>query len=149
MDAGIPEAITRLTLKFRYNDLASLEALFDGADGNDIAAVVLEAETMTIPEPGFLESLVVSLCRARGALVILDESITGFRWHNGGARAFHRMDPTWSSTARRLAMVSQSPRWSGVEISWSWVGFGTSVHACFLCLRLTAPSHRVSPRRAR
>ena len=92
MDAGVPDAIARLTLKFHYNDLASLEALFNGIDGDDIAAVVLEAETVTKPEPGFLSSL-AQLCRARGAVLILDESITGFRWHNGGARAFHGMDP--------------------------------------------------------
>jgi glutamate-1-semialdehyde 2,1-aminomutase len=92
MDAGIPEAIASLTLKFHYNDLASLESLFNSAGGDDIAAVVLEAETSTKPEPGFLASL-AALCRARGALLILDESITGFRWHNGGARAFHGMDP--------------------------------------------------------
>jgi glutamate-1-semialdehyde 2,1-aminomutase len=92
MDAGIPEAISRLTLKFHYNDLASLEALFAGPGGDDIAAVVMEAETITRPEPGFLSSL-AALCRARGALLILDESITGFRWHNGGARAFYNLDP--------------------------------------------------------
>jgi glutamate-1-semialdehyde 2,1-aminomutase len=91
MDAGIPKAVAALTLPFRYNDLASLEAVFD-EHPDQIAAVVLEAETTTIPEPGFLDSL-IALSRARGALVILDEMITGFRWHNGGARAFHRIDP--------------------------------------------------------
>ena len=65
--------------------------MFDEHPGQ-IAAVVLEAETSTPPAAGFLESL-TTLSRARGALVILDEMITGFRWHNGGARAFHRIDP--------------------------------------------------------
>lgn len=91
MDAGIPRAVAELTRQFRYNDLSSLEALFD-EHPDQIAAVVLEAETTTPPEAGFLDSL-IALSRARGALVILDEMITGFRWHNGGARAFHRMDP--------------------------------------------------------
>jgi len=91
MNAGVPQAVTELTLSFRYNDLASLEAALDAHPGQ-IAAVVLEAETSTTPEPGYLESL-IALSRARGALVILDEMITGFRWHNGGARAFHRIDP--------------------------------------------------------
>jgi glutamate-1-semialdehyde 2,1-aminomutase len=91
MDAGVPRAVAGLTLQFRYNDLASLEAVFDEHPG-EIAAIVLEAETRTTPEPGFLES-VIALGRARGALIILDEMITGFRWHNGGARAFHQIDP--------------------------------------------------------
>ena len=91
MDAGIPRAVAELTRQFRYNDLSSLQALFD-EHPDQIAAVVLEAETTTPPEAGFLDSL-IALSRARGALVILDEMITGFRWHNGGARAFHRMDP--------------------------------------------------------
>jgi glutamate-1-semialdehyde 2,1-aminomutase len=91
MDAGVPRAVTELTLKFHYNDLASLEAVFDEHAGQ-IAAVVLEAEARTEPASGFLDSL-IALSRSRGALVILDEMITGFRWHNGGARAFHRIDP--------------------------------------------------------
>ena len=91
MGAGVPQAVTELTHSFRYNDLASLEALFDAHPGQ-IAAVVLEAETSTPPAPGFLESL-TAVTRRYGALVILDEMITGFRWHNGGARAFHRLDP--------------------------------------------------------
>jgi glutamate-1-semialdehyde 2,1-aminomutase len=91
MDSGIPRAVAELTRQFRYNDLASLEAVFDEYP-DQIAAVVLEAETSTVPEPGFLDSL-IALSHSRGTLVILDEMITGFRWHNGGARAFHRIDP--------------------------------------------------------
>jgi glutamate-1-semialdehyde 2,1-aminomutase len=90
MAAGVPRAVAELALPFRYNDLATLEALFD-AHPDQIAAVILEAETSTPPAPGFLESL-TALAHARGAVVILDEMITGFRWHNGGARAFHRID---------------------------------------------------------
>jgi glutamate-1-semialdehyde 2,1-aminomutase len=90
-NGGIPEAISDLTLKFRYNDLASVAALFDAHPG-EIAAVILEAETATPPAEGFLKSL-VELCHANGALVILDEMITGFRWHNGGARAYHGIEP--------------------------------------------------------
>jgi glutamate-1-semialdehyde 2,1-aminomutase len=89
MDAGIPKAVSELTLKFRYNDLASLETLFQSHPGQ-IAAIVMEAETTVPPQPGFLSS-VCELCQTHGALVILDEMITGFRWHNGGAQAFHNV----------------------------------------------------------
>jgi glutamate-1-semialdehyde 2,1-aminomutase len=100
VNAGIPEAISSLTVKFRYNDVASLESLFDAHPGQ-IAAVVLEAETTVQPAAGFLESL-TSLCRARGALVILDEMITGFRWHNGGAKAYHRIEPDLAAYGKAL-----------------------------------------------
>ena len=91
VNAGIPDAISSLTLKFRYNDLASLEDLFR-AHPQQIAAVVLEAEASVVPAPGFLQGL-IELCHEHGALVIFDEMITGFRWANGGARAFHGVEP--------------------------------------------------------
>jgi glutamate-1-semialdehyde 2,1-aminomutase len=88
--AGIPTAITDLTVKFRYNDIDSLVAVLDQYP-NQIAAIVLEAETTTPPAPGFFEA-VTRVCRERGTLVILDEMITGFRWHNGGAKAMYGID---------------------------------------------------------
>ena len=51
MGAGVPQAVTDLTHAFRYNDLASLEALFDAHPGQ-IAAVVLEAETSDAARAG-------------------------------------------------------------------------------------------------
>jgi glutamate-1-semialdehyde 2,1-aminomutase len=91
VNAGIPDAISRLTLRFRYNDLASLQELFD-AHPNGVAAIVLEAETAIAPSPGFLQAA-IALAHQHGALVILDEMITGFRWHTGGARAFYGLEP--------------------------------------------------------
>lgn len=100
VDAGIPASVSELTVKFRYNDLSSLESLFERFP-QEIAAVVLEAETATPPQPGFLEAL-SSLCRAQGTLVILDEMITGFRWHNGGARAYYGLDPDLATYGKAL-----------------------------------------------
>src|SRR6266849_8466758 len=68
--SGIPQAIQDLTVKFRYNDLASLEALFNKYP-NQIACVMLEAETVIAPAPGFLEGL-QKLIREHGAIFILD-----------------------------------------------------------------------------
>jgi len=87
VNAGIPSAISDLTLKFKYNDLDSAAALFAAYPG-EIAALILEAETAIAPAPGFLEQL-KALCHQHGALLILDEMITGFRWHNGGASAYY------------------------------------------------------------
>jgi glutamate-1-semialdehyde 2,1-aminomutase len=87
MNAGVPEAIRKLTVTFRYNDLASAKALFDQYPGK-IAAFILEPARTEEPRGGYLHEL-KRLCHANGALFILDEMITGFRWHNGGAQKYY------------------------------------------------------------
>ena len=72
---GIPDAYRELTLKFHYNDLASLEALF-AEHGGEIAGVMLEPVKVDAPVPGFLEGI-KSLCRRHGAVFILDETKIG------------------------------------------------------------------------
>jgi glutamate-1-semialdehyde 2,1-aminomutase len=98
--AGIPEAIRRLTVKFRYNDLADAEALFD-RHPDRIACLVLEPEKDVPPVPGYLSGL-KALCEKRGAVMILDEMITGFRWHNGGGQAYHGVVPHLSTFGKAL-----------------------------------------------
>src|ERR1700688_4070491 len=91
LSAGVPKAIRNLTVKFRYNDLASLEALFRLYPGQ-IACVILEAETTVPPAEGFLLGL-QELVRDQGAVFVLDEMITGFRWHLGGAQTYYGLSP--------------------------------------------------------
>jgi glutamate-1-semialdehyde 2,1-aminomutase len=100
MNAGIPRAVSDLTLKFRYNDLQSLRDLFDHYPGQ-IAGVLFEAEAMTPPAPGFLQQ-VKDLCEQRGAILIFDEMITGFRWHLGGAQKFHGVTPHLSTFGKAM-----------------------------------------------
>ncbi|MCU0774202.1 MAG: glutamate-1-semialdehyde 2,1-aminomutase [Ideonella sp.] len=100
MPGGVPQAVRDLTLKFAFNDLASLEALFDAHPGS-IAAVILEAEKEVAPAPGFLDG-VRRLCTRHGAVFVLDEMITGFRWHNGGAQAYHGVEPDLSTFGKGL-----------------------------------------------
>lgn len=101
MPGGVPGSIRSLTLKFAYNDLPSLEALFAQHPGQ-IAAVILEAEKETAPAPGFLVG-VRELCSRHGAIFILDEMITGFRWHKSGAQAFYGIKPDLSTFGKALA----------------------------------------------
>jgi glutamate-1-semialdehyde 2,1-aminomutase len=101
MNAGIPEQIKELTVGFNYNDLASVQALFDRYPGR-IAAVILEPARMDEPRDGFLHKL-RALCHAQGALFILDEMITGFRWHSGGAQKLYDIKPDLSSFGKALA----------------------------------------------
>ena len=100
MNAGIPEAISALTVKFRYNDLESVRQLFDQYP-DKIACVLLEAEAMNPPMPAFLEQL-KALCEQNGAVLIFDEMITGFRWHLGGAQKFHGVTPHLSTFGKAM-----------------------------------------------
>jgi glutamate-1-semialdehyde 2,1-aminomutase len=101
MSAGIPRAVQELTVSFRYNDLESLEALF-AAHPDRIACVILEAERTEEPSDGFLPG-VQELCARHGALFILDEMITGFRWHLGGAQEYYDLTPDLSTFGKGMA----------------------------------------------
>jgi glutamate-1-semialdehyde 2,1-aminomutase len=91
MAAGIPEVVRKLTVKFHYNDLKSIQALFDEYPG-EIACLVLEAEKEEPPANNFLRET-HGLCRQNGALLILDELITGFRFNLGGAQKEYGIVP--------------------------------------------------------
>jgi glutamate-1-semialdehyde 2,1-aminomutase len=99
--AGIPAAVRNLTLSFRYNDLDSVRHLFARHPGQ-IACLILEAATIVEPEAGFLPE-VARLCAAEGALFILDEMITGFRWHLNGAQRCYGVIPDLSTFGKALA----------------------------------------------
>jgi len=101
MAAGIPEAIRALTVKFRFNDPASLERLFREYPDR-IACVVLEAETSIAPAAGFLTT-VRRLCSQHGAVLMLDEMITGFRWDVGGAQKVHGVTPDLATFGKAIA----------------------------------------------
>jgi glutamate-1-semialdehyde 2,1-aminomutase len=85
---GVPEALAALTLNARYNDLNAVERLFTQHQ-NKIAAIIVEPVAanmgVVLPEPGFLVGL-REISRRNGALLIVDEVITGFRLHNGAAQ---------------------------------------------------------------
>lgn len=101
MSAGIPADVERLTAQFSYNDLPSLAQLFDMYPGR-IAAVVLEAETTEPPAPGFFAGL-RQLCDRHGALLVLDEIITGFRWHERGAQFVYQIEPDLCTFSKGMA----------------------------------------------
>lgn len=78
---GVPESTANHTITVPYNDLESLKLAFE-TFGDDIAAVIVEpiAGNMGVvpPQPGFLEGL-RETTQKYGALLILDEVMTGFR----------------------------------------------------------------------
>jgi glutamate-1-semialdehyde 2,1-aminomutase len=100
MDGGIPEATKKLTTKFYYNDLDSVRKMFADNPGK-IACVILEAQKLDEPADGFLHKL-KEICHANGTLFVLDEMITGFRWHIGGAQKKFNIVPDLSTWGKAL-----------------------------------------------
>lgn len=101
MDAGILPEDKAFTLSFRYNNLHSLAALF-AQHPNRIACVMLEAARTEEPRDHFLHR-VRELCHANGALFILDEMITGFRFDNGGAQQIYDIQPDLACFGKGMA----------------------------------------------
>lgn len=100
MSAGIPKVVREMTIKFFYNDMESVEKMFADHPGQ-IACVILEAEKYTPPEDNFLHKL-KETCHKNGALFILDEMITGFRWHLNGAQKKYDIVPDLSTFGKAL-----------------------------------------------
>ncbi len=98
---GIPEQHASLTLNFRYNDPASLEALFSKYPGQ-IAAVILEPAAGEHPRDNFLHK-VQEICRKNGTVFILDEMITGFRWDLQGAQKYYNITPDLCTFGKGMA----------------------------------------------
>ncbi len=100
-DKGVPAAVKELTLRFHFNDILSLEALFDQYPGQ-IAAVIMEPMNTTFPQPGFLEKA-RSITRQNGTLLIFDETVTGFRLARGGAQELFGITPDLATFGKGLA----------------------------------------------
>ncbi|MDR6199566.1 glutamate-1-semialdehyde 2,1-aminomutase [Microbacterium sp. SORGH_AS428] len=84
--AGVPAPIAAQTLVIDYNDLAQVHEVF-AVHGDRIAAVIVEAAAANMgvvpPAPGFNAAL-ADIAHRHGALLILDEVLTGFRVHPAG-----------------------------------------------------------------
>jgi glutamate-1-semialdehyde 2,1-aminomutase len=101
MPGGVPQWTRSNTVKFRFNDLASVRALFDRYP-NEISCLILEPARLEEPEAGFLPSL-KELCRKNDALLVFDEMITGFRWHKSGAQHVYGVAPDLSTFGKAIA----------------------------------------------
>ncbi|MEM8873249.1 MAG: glutamate-1-semialdehyde 2,1-aminomutase [Planctomycetota bacterium] len=101
MDAGIPKAVHRETVRFPFNDIESCEKIFAKV-GHEIAAVMLEGQRGAVPEDDFLHKL-RDLAHANESLFILDETIAGFRLANAGAQQLHDIDPDLSTFGKAVA----------------------------------------------
>ena len=93
--SGVPAEIAALTTVLDYNDVAGLERIF-AAIGNEVAAVIVEPVAgnmnLILPKREFLDAL-RALCTKHGAVLILDEVMTGFRVSLQGAQGYYGIKP--------------------------------------------------------
>ena len=115
---GTLEESSNYTLKFHYNDINSLNDLFEKYKGQ-IAGVILEAATTLKPCENSCKSEIIcsecpnnknnflkhvqNSCKREGSVFILDEMITGFRWHLQGAQSFYNIEPDLCTFGKAMA----------------------------------------------
>ena len=98
-DLGVPKAVKELTHKFEYNNIESLEKIFQE---QELACVIMEPMNVSYPKDGFLEK-VKKLTHENNALLIFDETVTGFRYSLGGAQELFRITPDLATFGKGMA----------------------------------------------
>jgi len=101
MNKGVPTAVSNLTHHVPYGDLANLESVFNKYP-DKIACFILEPFANDGPPGTYLKDA-CDLARARGAIVIFDEIITGFRLSLGGAQEAYGVTPDLTTLGKGLA----------------------------------------------
>jgi glutamate-1-semialdehyde 2,1-aminomutase len=101
MNKGVSEKDIKNTNLFSYNDIESLELLFKEYPSK-IACVILEPSASEHPKDNFLQK-VKKLCKENGAVFILDEMITGFRWHMKGAQHYYNVEADLCTFGKAMA----------------------------------------------
>lgn len=101
MNRGVPQEYKALTLDFDYNSIESVETIFKEYDG-EIAALIMEPAESEEPKDDFLNK-VKNICHAHGAVYILDEMITGFRWDIKGACNYYNVEPDLVTFGKGMA----------------------------------------------
>lgn len=97
---GVPKIVSELTHTFIFNDLSSLRQILES--NPRIACVVMEPMNVVYPNPGFLEG-VRDLTNKFGNILVFDETITGFRFANGGAQELFGVTPDLSTFGKGIA----------------------------------------------
>ncbi|MBI5491354.1 MAG: aminotransferase class III-fold pyridoxal phosphate-dependent enzyme [Deltaproteobacteria bacterium] len=102
---GIPKVLSTFMHQFEYNNIGSLEKIFAGNPGK-IACVIMEVPGVdpAVDKDGknFLQ-LSKELANRNGALFILDEIVTGFRYSIGGAQKYYRVTPDLACFGKGMA----------------------------------------------
>ena len=100
-DFGIPKEIKQFTVTYKQDSIEDLERLFNEYPGQ-IACVISEPEKWNVLEPDFYQKA-IDLAHKNGALWIMDEMITGFRWDFRGAQNYYGITPDLSTFGKAMA----------------------------------------------
>lgn len=116
---GVPKEIINLTKTFKYGDINNLKKIIHKYK-NKISCLVMEASTTSCPPNsagveccgsykcklkftnGYLQN-VQKICKENDIIFILDETITGFRWHLKGAAHRYKLDPDLTIYGKAIA----------------------------------------------
>lgn len=101
MHRGVPDAVRNSTVQFEYNEIESLERIFD-RHPDDVAAIVTTPVNLSPPEDDFLKR-VREIADREDALLVFDEILTGFRFAVGGAQEFFDVIPDLGCFAKGMA----------------------------------------------
>ena len=99
--AGLSDGAVADVLVAPYNDLDATAAIVRGHAGALAAILVEPLHRCTSPRPGFLAGL-RALADETGALLLFDETVTGFRLHYGGAQAYYGVRPDLATFGKAL-----------------------------------------------
>lgn len=98
-DLGVPNSVKELTHKFEFNNIDSLKKIFQE---QEVACVIMEPMNIEFPKDNFLGK-VKELTKKNNALLIFDETITGFRYSLGGAQEFFNVTPDLATFGKGMA----------------------------------------------
>ena len=95
---GVPRTLAGTVQPFSFNRLDQLESI---AASHQLAAVKMEVQRNSSPDPGFLEG-VRELCNRRGIVLIFDECTSGFRETFGGLHLKYGVEPDMAMFGKAL-----------------------------------------------
>lgn len=101
LNRGIPDAVGELTASFEYNDIESLEKIFE-EHPDDVAAIVTTPVNHAEPEDDFIQRM-RKIADREDVLLIFDEILTGFRFAVGGAQEYFDVTPDLACFAKGMA----------------------------------------------
>ena len=99
--SGIPSFNKKLVHAFEYNNIDSLEKIFE-KHKDEISCVIMEPITVPEPKNNFLQN-VKKICKKNNALLIFDEVVTGFRYAIGGAQEYYNVTPDLTALAKGIS----------------------------------------------
>ena len=121
VDRGIPKAVSKMTINFKYNDILGLKKLVKKYH-KKISCIILEPAATECPKINNLRGCcekdrctrdyknnkhflkeVEKICKENNIVFILDEMITGFRWHLFGAQHLYNVNPDLSTFGKAMA----------------------------------------------